>query len=127
MLSLHALTCRAEQPEALKQEKHIPADPNSARSRKLAAKKAKAKEVRNAKKLSAKARKQRAAERAQQQGGESHPSLAPQSHHKGLSLFVGALPICYDHQLCPGFVRSFGKAVQLDAAPAVCRSLRPFV
>ena len=62
-------SCRAWQPEAPKLEKHIPADPNSARSRKLAAKKAKAKEVRNAKKQAAKARKQRAAERGQQQTG----------------------------------------------------------
>ena len=78
------LTCRAEQPEAPKQEKHIPADPNSARSRKLAAKKAKAKEVRNAKKLSAKARKQRAAERAQQPGGESPFFLSTPVTSQGL-------------------------------------------
>lgn len=49
--------------------KHIEADPNSARSRKIAAKKAKAKEVREAKKKAAKARKQRAAERAEQPNG----------------------------------------------------------
>ena len=64
-------SCRAGHAEAPKQEKHIPADPNSARSQKLAAKKAKAKEVRNAKKQAAKARKQRAAERGQQQTGRS--------------------------------------------------------
>lgn len=72
--SHHTCSCRAEQPETPKQDKHIPADPNSARSRKLAAKKAKAKEVRNAKKLAAKARKQRAAERAHQATGGHHIS-----------------------------------------------------
>ena len=62
--------CRAEStPHPQKEkEKHIPADPNSARSRKIAAKKAKAKEVRTARKLAAKARKQRAADRAGQEG-----------------------------------------------------------
>ena len=63
--------CRAGHTEGPKQDKHIPADPNSARSRKLAAKKAIAKEVRSAKKQAAKARKQRATERGQQQTGKS--------------------------------------------------------
>ena len=73
-------------------EKHIPADPNSARSRKLSAKRAKAKEVRAAKKATAKARKQRAAERAEQQTGicgipASHTSAAamnPYTCHTGV-------------------------------------------
>lgn len=52
-----------------RKEKHILADPDSARSRKLAAKRARAKEVRATKKSAAKARKLRAAERAEQQTG----------------------------------------------------------
>lgn len=70
--------CRAEStPHPQKEkEKHIPADPNSARSRKIAAKKAKAKEVRTARKLAGKARKQRAAERAGQEGDEQGSSIS---------------------------------------------------
>ena len=86
--------CRAEQPERPKQDKHIPADPNSARSRKLAAKKAKAREVRNAKKLAAKARKQRAADRAQQAPG-GRPTLCPTPPHvhPGMSVYWAASPV----------------------------------
>ena len=81
--------------------KHIPADPNSARSRKLAAKRAKAKEVRAAKKSTAKARKQRAAERAEQQTGTfgspaSHPSAAAANLH---SCHTG-VPLRHPQCLC---------------------------
>ena len=82
---------RAGQTEEPKQEKHILADPNSARSRKLAAKKAIAKEVRNAKKQAAKARKQRAAERGHQQTGGSS-SFDGYPHARTMACLLTRLP-----------------------------------
>ena len=93
--------CRAGQSGQPAKEKHIPADPNSARSAKLAAKRAKAKEVRAAKKATAKARKQRAAERAEQQPGIcGSPAYHPSAAAKYPRSFQTAAPLRHPQCLC---------------------------